>query len=89
MGAQRISGNQLAHLINKSQNYVATRLRDEKPFDLDDVAKIAHVLNGAVDGHEFILRAYTNHGERIGAEWVLAARDTNDDIEAEEQQREP
>lgn len=89
MGAQRISGNQLAKLAGMSQNYLATRLRDEKPFDLDDIEKIAHFLDDRIDAHQFILRAYENHGELAQEDVMLAARDTSDDEESEAQQQEP
>ena len=52
MAARRISGKQLADLIGVSQNYLATRLRDEKPLSLDDVWSIAEVLGEDVD--EFV-----------------------------------
>lgn len=89
MAARRISGNQLAGSVGMSQNYLATRLRDEKPFTLDDIAKIVHALDDRTDPHDFILKAFDNHAEVIGDEWMLAARDSNDDEEAEAQQREP
>nr|WP_300338739.1 hypothetical protein [Actinomyces sp.] len=48
-----MSGNTLAGKIGKSQNYVAVRLRDEKPFTLDDVELISDVLAGG-DAGDFI-----------------------------------
>lgn len=45
-----MSGNTLAGKIGKSQNYVAVRLRDEKPFTLDDVELISDVLAGGDAG---------------------------------------
>lgn len=44
MGRQRVSGNQLAPKIGKSQNYVAVRLRDDAPFTLNDIERICEAL---------------------------------------------
>jgi len=44
MARKRISGNQLSKDIGKSQNYLAKRLRDEVPFDLNDLDLIAGKL---------------------------------------------
>jgi transcriptional regulator with XRE-family HTH domain len=44
MGQRGVSGTALAAQIGKSQNYVATRLRNEKPFTVDDVEAIAAAL---------------------------------------------
>ena len=44
IAAQRSSGKELASKVGRSQNYVATRLRDEKPFTLDDVEAICDEL---------------------------------------------
>ena len=88
MAAQRVSGKRLAERVGMSQNYFATRLRDEKPFTLDDIAAIARELDGS-DGHTFIVEANARHSDRVFAEdFMLAARDTDDDVEAAEQQQE-
>ena len=44
LGAERRSGKWLAEQIGLSQNYVAKRLRDEAPFNLDDLATIAEAF---------------------------------------------
>lgn len=45
LGAERRSGKWLAEQIGLSQNYVAKRLRDEAPFNLDDLAAIAEAFD--------------------------------------------
>lgn len=45
MGRHRVSGNQLAAQMGKSQNYVAVRLRDDSPFTINDIERICAVLN--------------------------------------------
>lgn len=45
MGRHRISGNQLAALTGVSQNYIASRLRDESPFTVNDIENICKALN--------------------------------------------
>lgn len=44
MGRHRISGNQLAALTGVSQNYIASRLRDESPFTVNDIENICQAL---------------------------------------------
>ncbi len=44
MEQQGVSGKSLAAMIGLSQNYVATRLRDEKAFTVNDVEAIAAAL---------------------------------------------
>ena len=44
MGRHRISGAQLAALLGVSQNYIATRLRDESPFTINDIENICIAL---------------------------------------------
>lgn len=44
MSQSGVSGMALAAQISRSQNYVASRLRDEKPFTVDDVEAIAAAL---------------------------------------------
>ena len=52
---KRLTGQKLAQGIGRSQNYVAERLRDEKPFTLDDVGLIADFF--FVDAAQIILDA--------------------------------
>jgi transcriptional regulator with XRE-family HTH domain len=42
MAKQRVSQMELAKDIGKSQNYLSKRLRDETPFDLNDL----HLITG-------------------------------------------
>ncbi|WP_314325488.1 helix-turn-helix domain-containing protein [Paenarthrobacter ilicis] len=44
MGRARVSGNQLSKLTGMSQNYIATRLRDEAAFTITDIEKICAAL---------------------------------------------
>lgn len=74
LAAQRISGNQLAKLVGLSQNYVATRLRDEKPFTLDDIDRIALVLDETTDTSDFVARADRRHADRIDGDLYLLGR---------------
>jgi transcriptional regulator with XRE-family HTH domain len=67
MAARRISGKQLAALAGMSQNYLATRLRDEKPFTLDDVETLMDHLAENEEPAEFMARASSNHGEEV---WI-------------------
>ena len=67
MAAQRITGRQLAAEAGfSSQNYLAIRLRDEKPLTLDDLERICQYFD--VEAQEFVRAADANHGERIWAE---------------------
>ena len=79
MAAQRISGKALAEQIGVSQNYFATRLRDEKPFTLDDLDRIVQVIAGEADPHVFIQQAHERQGEAVGNlsldEFMLAAKE--------------
>lgn len=45
MARQRISGSQLAAMIDKSQSYVSKRLRDESSFTANDVEAICLALH--------------------------------------------
>lgn len=45
LARQRVTGQQLATRIDRSQNYLAKRLRDEIALTLDDVELIATALN--------------------------------------------
>ncbi len=44
LARQRVTGQQLAGRIDRSQNYLAKRLRDEVALTLDDVETIAAAL---------------------------------------------
>ena len=44
MGRQRLSGKALAAKHGVSQNYLATRLRDEAPFNINDLEQLAAAL---------------------------------------------
>jgi len=44
MGRHRISGMQLAERTKVSQNYIASRLRDESPFTVNDIENICKAL---------------------------------------------
>jgi hypothetical protein len=44
MARRRISGNQLSKDVGMSQNYIAKRLRDDLPFDLNDLSIITSYL---------------------------------------------
>lgn len=49
LGGRRITQRQLAAGAGfASHNYVSTRLRDEKPFTLDDIERIATYLEVSV-----------------------------------------
>lgn len=105
MAARRISGKSLAGQVGMSQNYLATRLRDEKPFTLDDVDALVSFFDEGEDFWEFVHSAQDNHYERIMEDmcaeeledadrvsmddYVLAARDTDDDEIVEAQQEMP
>lgn len=59
-----------------STNYVSIRLRDVKPFDLDDIDKIAAFFSDGGAGtetHHFIARAIDQHQERIWDEMSYAS----------------
>lgn len=99
MAARRLSGKSLAAMVGMSQNYLATRLRDEKPFSLDDLDALLVHLDEGRDAWEFMRAAQDNHSDRVSeetmlaavsqADYMLAARDANDDAEAEAQTEEP
>lgn len=57
-----MTGQKLASEIGLSQNYVAKRLRDEAPFTLDDIDKIAFALGE--DAHTFV-RSSARNMERV------------------------
>lgn len=79
MAVQRVTGRALAAAAEyASHNYVAERLRDEKPFTLDDVERLCRALD--VDSVTLIRRAWQNHGPRLQLE--------ADEANALEQERE-
>lgn len=45
--AKDVTGQKLAVKIGRSQNYVAERLRDEKPFTVDDIELVARFFDDA------------------------------------------
>lgn len=64
MAARRITGRTLAKDAGfASNNYLAIRLRDEKPFTLDDLSLICEYFDEGVTA--FVQRAYDNHEERL------------------------
>lgn len=89
MAAYRLTIRRLAAEAGfKSHNYLAIRLRDEKPFTLDDVDRICGHFGE--DPEEFIHRALINHGERYWIEsmpdyaWPVSEGDVNIQIAADE-----
>jgi transcriptional regulator with XRE-family HTH domain len=48
MGRRRMSGAALARGIGENQQYVSRRLTGEVPFDIDDLEKIAALLDTSV-----------------------------------------
>lgn len=99
MAALRLSGASLAAEAGMSQNYFATRLRDEKPFTLDDIDRIVAATFPDVDAHLFISQAVERNSEDVWMEleaesvsdlgYTLAASDADIDSEVEAQQEEP
>lgn len=71
LAARRLTLRELAIGAGfKSHNYIAIRLRDEKPFTLDDVERIVAFLEGeSTEAWEFIKRADESHAERL---WIEA-----------------
>lgn len=64
MAAERITLRDFAAKAGfKSHNYLAIRLRDEKPFTLDDVDLVAAFFDES--GAEFIAAACEHHEERL------------------------
>lgn len=72
MAARRLTLRDVAKGAGfKSHNYLATRLRDEKPLTLDDVDRVAQYFSDDSQEWEtwrFIQRAYDNHDERFWTE---------------------
>lgn len=72
MAALRTSGKSLAAQVGMSQNYLATRLRDEKPFTLDDLEAVILALDhDSTEG--FIADALARHGDAVWAELTALA----------------
>lgn len=64
MAVERVSVRELAAGVeDRSLNYLAIRLRDEKPFTLDDLEQICDRLGENVEA--LVQRAYENHFERF------------------------
>lgn len=64
MAARRLTIRDLAKSAGfASHNYLAIRLRDEKPFTLDDVERIAEVFD--VEPTSMLQRAWDDHHERV------------------------
>ncbi len=63
MAVLRLSTNRMAQDLPHSQNYYAERMRDEKPFSIDDLALIAEIFNKQAAGA----------GEHTPLDIVLAA----------------
>jgi transcriptional regulator with XRE-family HTH domain len=61
----RLSGVSLAQRMERSQNYVAKRLRDEMPFTLDDVEDIVDALELEISPEVFIAQAAERNGEEV------------------------
>jgi transcriptional regulator with XRE-family HTH domain len=75
MAALRTSGKTLAGQVGMSQNYLATRLRDEKPFTLDDLEAIILVIDVDVESTEaFVADALARHSDAVWAELTTLAR---------------
>lgn len=73
MSARRVTLREVAKAAGfGSHNYLAVRLRDEKPFTLDDVDLICAWLEE--DPPVFLGRAWENHWERISYEAENASR---------------
>lgn len=45
LGRQKISGSELARRLGFTQRYMSRRLTGETPFDIDDLEKVAKMLN--------------------------------------------
>lgn len=65
LGRRRISATELARRLGVSQTYVWRRLSGETAFDLDDLEKIAAVLN--VEAVELMPRANEGRVLPVGA----------------------
>jgi hypothetical protein len=82
LAARQITYKQLVDGAGlSSTNYLSIRLRDVKPFDLDDIDKIAHFLSDGLAGSEtqhFIRHAVDEHEERIWSDAPRATVETDD-----------
>lgn len=75
----------------RSQNYVSIRLRDEKPFTLDDVEQIAEAF-GEDDPAAFIQTAHDRQGDQVweqlmAAKTLVEAADLKAELTPEQQER--
>lgn len=64
MGKKRFTGLQLSQTSKLSQNYLAKRLRDELPFTLNDIQKIADALG--IKYSDLVLPAALAHDRAKG-----------------------
>lgn len=73
LAAQRVTLREFAAEAGfNSHNYVAIRLRDEKPFTVDDVERISRYFDE--DPVPFLKAAYDNHLERIWGDLHVLSR---------------
>ena len=63
---RRTTGQRLAAEIGRSQNYVAERLRDLKPFTLDDVDAICRYYD--LEPAAFVAKAYDDNLDQVYSE---------------------
>lgn len=70
IGADRsLTGQLLAQKIERSQNYVAERLRDEKPFSIDDIEGFSKYFG---ESPSDFVKACMKHWDRVEAERAAA-----------------
>lgn len=79
LGAERLSGIKFAAQVGMSQNYLATRLRDEKSFTVDDLERICRYFD--VDVREFVEAAERNHGDRVFIEMKDLRREQDNEMD--------
>lgn len=66
IAASRISGIELSRRVGRSQNYIAKRLRDEAPFNLDDIEAIVTGLGVDISSSgTLISRAIDHNGGAV------------------------
>lgn len=63
MASRRITGLAFAPKIGVSQNYLAKRLRDERPFTITDIERIAKEFE--LDPSEFLAKSLRDHSEDV------------------------
>ena len=76
MAAVRITARDLAGRVGFSQNYLSIRLRDERPFTLDDLPRVIEALGYDGEVHEFIADATKRHTDNVWAT-VPSERDSS------------